>query len=375
LIDGAKAAGILVEAQTEAGGEEADKVPWVVLGIGVNLATAPVDMPYPVTSLAAVGSPILPSMALEHIVSSLARRYRDWLESGFPTIREAWLRRARGLGQSIELRQNGTVLTGRFADWGMLLAIDAGNTNIVFAVFEGDRIVGSWRASSDTRRTADEYAVWLTQLMGLKGLAPDRIDGSILASVVPGAVLSLKTLCRAYFNSEPMVVGEPSVDLGLKVVIDRPEDVGADRLVNAVAAVDRFKPPLIIIDFGTATTFDIVDDLGNYAGGAIAPGINLSLEALHMAAAKLPRVALRRPDRVIGMGTVTAMQSGTFWGYIGLIEGLVTRIRREYGAAMQVIATGGLAPLFADSTDIIDAVDGELTLWGLRLIHARNKVS
>ncbi len=159
------------------------------------------------------------------------------------------------------------------------------------------------------------------------------------------------------------------------MVIDRPEDVGADRLVNAVAAVDRFKPPLIIIDFGTATTFDIVDDLGNYAGGAIAPGINLSLEALHMAAAKLPRVALRRPDRVIGMGTVTAMQSGTFWGYIGLIEGLVTRIRQEYGAAMQVIATGGLAPLFADSTDIIDAVDGELTLWGLRLIHARNKVS
>jgi type III pantothenate kinase len=257
----------------------------------------------------------------------------------------------------------------------MLLAIDAGNTNIVFAVFEGDRIVGSWRASSDTRRTADEYAVWLTQLMGLKGLAPDRIDGSILASVVPEAVLSLKTLCRAYFNSEPMVVGEPTVDLGLKVVIDRPEDVGADRLVNAVAAVDRFKPPLIVIDFGTATTFDIVDDLGNYAGGAIAPGINLSLEALHMAAAKLPRVALRRPDRVIGTGTVTAMQSGTFWGYIGLIEGLVTRIRQEYGAAMQVIATGGLAPLFADSTDIIDAVDGELTLWGLRLIHARNKVS
>ena len=257
----------------------------------------------------------------------------------------------------------------------MLLAIDVGNTNIVFAVLDGDRVVGSWRASTDARRTADEYAVWLTQLMSLKGLSPADIDGSILASVVPQVVFNIKTLCRTYFKSEPMTVGEPGVELGVKVLMDRPSEVGADRLVNAVAAVDRFKPPMIVIDFGTATTFDIVDGDGNYAGGVIAPGINLSLEALYMAAAKLPRVAVQRPDRVIGKGTVQGMQSGVFFGYIGLIEGLVTRIRQEFGGAMLVVATGGLAPLFADSTDIIDAVDGELTLWGLRLIHARNKVS
>jgi type III pantothenate kinase len=255
----------------------------------------------------------------------------------------------------------------------MLLAIDAGNTNFVFAVFDGETLRGAWRASTDTKRTADEYAVWLTQLMGLKGLAPADIDACIIASVVPEAVFNLMELARRYFNAKPLVIGEREVALGIGIKLPHPEEVGADRLVNAVAAKEVLTPPFIVIDCGTATTFDIVDTAGDYAGGVIAPGINLSLQALYLAAAKLPRVAIRRPERVIGTGTVTAMQSGIFWGYVGLIEGLIARIRSEYGAPMAVLATGGLAPLFAGATGIIDHVDTELTLTGLRLIHARNQ--
>jgi type III pantothenate kinase len=255
----------------------------------------------------------------------------------------------------------------------MLLAIDAGNTNFVFAVFDGEALKDAWRASTDTKRTADEYAVWLTQLMGLKGLVPSDIDACIIASVVPEAVFNLVQLSKRYFNVEPLKVGDRRVDLGIGIKLPHPEEVGADRLVNAVAAKEILAPPFIVIDCGTATTFDVVDSDGDYAGGVIAPGINLSLQALYMAAAKLPRIAIRTPEKVIGTGTVTAMQSGIFWGYIGLIEGLVARIRAEYGAPMQVLATGGLAPLFADATDAIDQVDTELTLAGLRLIHMRNR--
>lgn len=257
----------------------------------------------------------------------------------------------------------------------MLLAIDAGNTNIVFAIYEGDVQRGSWRCATDPRRTADEYAVWLSQLMALRGLIPKDVTEAILGSVVPGATFNLIRLCRDHFGTAPLVVGDPSVELGIVVNLDRPEEVGADRLVNAVAAAVGYEPPLIIIDFGTATTFDVVDSRGSYCGGAIAPGINLSLEALHMAAAKLPRVDIVQPDRVIGKGTVSAMQSGIFWGYIGLIEGLVLRIRAEYGAQMTVIGTGGLAVLFAKATNVIEHVDRDLTLRGLRLIHQRNTAS
>jgi type III pantothenate kinase len=257
----------------------------------------------------------------------------------------------------------------------MLLAIDAGNTNIVFAIFDDERLLASWRASSDSRRTADEYAVWLTQLMGLKGITPENVDACIIASVVPEVVFSLVNLARRYFAVSPRLVGEKGITLGIEIRVDRPEEVGADRLVNAVAAKALYRPPLIIIDFGTATTFDVVDDEGNYAGGVIAPGINLSLQALYMAAAKLPRVAIRQPEQVIGKGTVSAMQSGIFWGYVGLIEGLAARIRAEYGEPMQLIATGGLAPLFAGATSVIDAVDPDLTLTGLRLIHLKNSVT
>jgi type III pantothenate kinase len=255
----------------------------------------------------------------------------------------------------------------------MLLAINANNTNTVFSVWDGDVLKGAWRAATDARRTADEYVVWLDHLLGLEGLARRDLDGVIVASVVPEANFNLLTLCRRYCNSEPLLVGEPGIVLGAKALVDRPEEVGADRLVNTVAAHDRFKGPLIVVDFGTATTFDVVDKDGNYCGGVIAPGINLSLTALHMAAAKLPSVTIQRTDRVIGKHTVACMQSGLFWGYIGLVEGLVTRIKQEFGASMAVVATGGLAPLFNGATAVIEHTDPNLTLWGLRLIYERNR--
>ncbi|HXZ02674.1 MAG TPA: type III pantothenate kinase [Stellaceae bacterium] len=255
----------------------------------------------------------------------------------------------------------------------MLLAINANNTNTVFSVWEGDQLKGAWRAATEAKRTADEYVVWLDHLLALEGLVRRGLTGSIIASVVPEANFNLITLCRRYCNSEPLVVGEPGVVLGAKALVDRPEEVGADRLVNTVAAHDRYKRPLVVVDFGTATNFDVVDRNGNYCGGVIAPGINLSLTALHMAAAKLPSVRIRRIDHVIGKDTVACMQSGLFWGYIGLVEGLVSRIKQEFGAPMVVVATGGLAPLFDGATAVIEHVDPNLTLWGLRLVYERNQ--
>jgi len=255
----------------------------------------------------------------------------------------------------------------------VLLAIDSGNTNAVFAVYEGDTLRASWRVSTNARRTADEYAVWLIQMMALAGLAPSDVDATIIGSVVPEATFNLVRLCQRYFVSEPLIVGRPGCFVGIGIDVDMPkEEVGADRVANAVAAQDRYKPPLIVIDFGTATTFDVVDRLGNYCGGVIAPGINLSLRALDMAAAQLPRIGIRRPPKIVGRSTVPAMQSGVFWGYIGLVEGIVQRIRAERGEAMEVIATGGLAPVLAEATDTIEHVDPTLTLWGLRLIYRRN---
>jgi type III pantothenate kinase len=256
----------------------------------------------------------------------------------------------------------------------MLLAIDSGNTNVVCAVYAGDELRGSWRAATNPNRTADEYAVWLVQLMALAGLSPKDIDATIIGSVVPEATFNLVRLCQRYFASEPLIVGRPDCDIGIGIDLDMPrEEVGADRVANAVAAQDRYRTPLIVIDFGTATTFDIIDRGGNYCGGVIAPGINLSLRALDMAAAQLPRIGIRRTPTVIGRSTVPAMQSGVFWGYVGLIEGLVQRISAERGEEMEVIATGGLAPLVAEATGVINSVDPDLTLWGLRLIYRRNR--
>ncbi|MGB0670961.1 MAG: type III pantothenate kinase [Rhodospirillales bacterium] len=255
----------------------------------------------------------------------------------------------------------------------MLLAIDSGNTNTVFALFDRDgSLRGEWRAATNTNRTADEYGVWLRQLMVFEGLETAQITTAIIATVVPATLFSLRVMCRKYFGLEPRVVGD-SVDLGIDVLLERPEEVGADRLVNAVAARETYGGPLIMIDFGTATTFDVINENGDYLGGVIAPGINLSLEALHAAAAKLPRVAIGRPQSVIGRNTVDAMKSGVFWGYVSLIEGLVKRIRDEYGVEMDVVATGGLAPLFAGSTPIITKADPDLTLRGLWLIDRRNR--
>lgn len=254
----------------------------------------------------------------------------------------------------------------------MLLAIDAGNTNIVFAVYDGEAIRCEWRAVTKTARTADEYAVLLSPLLALNGLKFSDLQSAIIATVVPAALFDLRQLCRRYLNCEPLVVKDPNVDLGIKIRIDRPEAVGADRLVNAVAAHERYKGALIVLDFGTATTFDIVGENGDYEGGVIAPGINLSAEALHKAAAMLPRVALARTQAVIGKDTVPAMQSGLYWGYIGLIEGLVARIKTEYAKPMTVIATGGLAKVFYKQTPAIDHLDPDLTIRGLILIHARN---
>ncbi len=247
----------------------------------------------------------------------------------------------------------------------MLLAIDSGNTNVVFAIFDGERIRARWRSSNDAHRTADEYAVWLTQLMTLEKMEIGDIEAVVIANVVPASQHYLTTLCRRYFKCNPLVVGDPGVDLGIEIHSERPEEVGADRLVNAVAAHDRYSGPVIVIDFGTATTFDVVDGEGGYAGGVIAPGIDLSLEALYMAAAKLPRIAIEKPSGVIGNSTVTEMQSGIFWGHVGMIEGMLSRIRREFGKEMLVVATGGVARMFAESTDAIDLYDPDLTLHGL----------
>lgn len=255
----------------------------------------------------------------------------------------------------------------------MLLVIDSGNTNCVFAIHDGTAWRGQWRAATDPRRTADEYAVWLTQLMALKGLTPDDVTASVMANVVPAVDYSLRSLCLTYFGGTPLTVGHPGVQLGVPVRMERPEQVGADRLVNALAAHERYGGPLVVVDFGTATTFDVVAEDGAYEGGVIAPGIHSSVDALYMAAAKLPRIAVEKPAQVIGKSTVPAMQSGVFWGYIGLIEGIVARIEREYGEALTVLATGGLAALFDAETAAIHHVDPDLTLRGLLRIYETNK--
>ena len=254
----------------------------------------------------------------------------------------------------------------------MLLAIDAGNTNIVFAICDGAEIRAEWRAVMEQARTADEYAVLVNPLLSLSGMSLADLDCAIIATVVPAALFDLRLFCRRYLKCEPLVVGEPDVDLGIEIHVDRPSAVGADRLVNTVAAHERYKGALIVVDFGTATTFDIVSAGGDYEGGIIAPGVNVSAEALHLGAAMLPRVAIQRTQSVIGKDTVPAMQSGLYWGYLGLVEGLVARIRAEYGEPMTVIGTGGLAGVFYKQTQAIDHLDADLTIRGLVLIHARN---
>ena len=253
----------------------------------------------------------------------------------------------------------------------MLLAIEQGNTNTLFAVHDGETWIAQWRAATDASRTADEYAVWLSQLLNMAGLQFGVLTACIISSVVPQSIFNLRNLARRYLHVEPLVIGE-NADLGIEVRIDKPSEAGADRLVNALGAHIVYPGDLIVIDSGTATTFDVNAADGGFEGGVIAPGINLSMEALHSAAAKLPRVAIQKPQRVVGKDTVGAMQSGVFWGYVALIEGLIARIKAEREAPMTVVATGGVASLFHGATTAIDHFDPDLTIRGLLEIHRRN---
>ncbi len=254
----------------------------------------------------------------------------------------------------------------------MLLAIDCGNTNTVFSIWDGTRFIATWRIATDHKRTADEYFVWLSSLLMLTRTEA-RVTEAIISSTVPRVVFNLRVLCDRYFTCRPLVVGKPDCRLPVAPRVDQGTTVGPDRLVNTVAGHDRHGGNLIVVDFGTATTFDVVDHDGAYVGGVIAPGVNLSLEALHNAAAALPHIDVAKPDRVIGTNTVACMQSGVYWGYVGLIDGIIGAIRRERDQPMKVIATGGLASLFAQGTALFQSIEDDLTMHGLVLIHDYNK--
>jgi len=253
----------------------------------------------------------------------------------------------------------------------MLLAIDAGNTNLVFALVDAGKIKARWRIATDPRRTADQYSVWLHQLLELEGLTRAAVDAVIIGTVVPRALHNLEVLAGKYFGVEPLVAGQSAASWPLKLDVDEPHNVGADRALNAIAAHAKHHGDLIVIDFGTATTLDVVDASGAYKGGIIAPGINLSLDALVSAAAKLPRIAIEAPadSSVIGRTTESQMQIGIYWGYVAMLEGLVERMKRELGHPAKVIATGGLADLFDQHTDAFDAIEPDLTIQGLSLLY------
>ena len=260
----------------------------------------------------------------------------------------------------------------------MLLAIDAGNTNIVFALVDGGVIKARWRIATDPRRTADEYAVWLSQLLILEGHDRKDVTDVIIATVVPRALHNLQTLARKYFAAEPLIAGEGRCEWGIALDVEEPQSVGADRAVNIIAAHALHPGDLIVIDFGTATTFDVADFNGAYKGGIIAPGINLSLDALVTAAAKLPRIAIEAPkgnNSVIGRDTVSQMQIGIYWGYVAMIEGLVARLKAEVGRPVKVIATGGLAVLFEKQTAAFDRIAPDLTIQGLAMLWDRAHIA
>ena len=253
----------------------------------------------------------------------------------------------------------------------MLLAIDCGNTNTVFSIWTGSEFISTWRIATDQQRTADQYYVWLSSLITLGKIKVDITD-VIISSTVPRVVFNLRILADRYFNTRPFVVGKSDCALPVDVRVDEGTGVGPDRLVNTVAGYDLFGGDLILVDFGTATTFDVVDADGAYVGGAIAPGVNLSLQALHEAAAALPHVDIAKPQRVVGTNTVACMQSGVFWGYVGLVREICNRIKAERARPMKVIATGGLAPLFQQTDALFDAIEDTLTMHGLTVIHNFN---
>ncbi len=262
----------------------------------------------------------------------------------------------------------------------MLLAIDAGNSNVVFALVATDgvedgTIRARWRIATDPRRTADEYAVWLHQLIAMQGLSRDVVEAVVIATVVPRALHNLEVLASKYFGTAALVAGQPPIAWPIALDVEEPGSVGADRVVNAVAAHHRHSGDLIVVDFGTATTFDVVDYTGAYKGGVIAPGLNLSLDALVAAAARLPRIAIAAPadDRVIGRTTESQMLSGIYWGYVAMIEGLADRLKAEIGRPAKLVSTGGLATLFQDRTRVFDAIEPDLTIQGLWLLYKASR--
>jgi len=254
----------------------------------------------------------------------------------------------------------------------MLLAIDVGNTNTVFGVHDGDSWITQWRSATDATKTADDHAAWLWRLSDMHNVDLSQIKGCIISTVVPQAQFNFRNLVRRYLEIEPVFVGDPNLEFGMPIRIRRPEQVGADRIVSGLGAHVTYPGNLIVIDSGTATTFDIIAEDGGFEGGIISPGINLSMRALHEAAAQLPRIAIQKPDLVIGQDTVSAMQSGVFWGYIDMIDGLVERVKKEYGKPMQVVATGGVAALFEGASEQINYYDQDITIRGLLEIYKRN---
>jgi type III pantothenate kinase len=253
----------------------------------------------------------------------------------------------------------------------MILAVDVGNTNLVFALVDRGEIKARWRIATDPRRTADQYSVWLHQLLELEGYGRDDVEGVIIGTVVPRALHNLEVLSAKYFRKTPIIAGQGAAAWPLQLDVDEPQNVGADRALNAIAAHAKYPGDLLVIDFGTATTFDVVGATGAYTGGIIAPGINLSLDALVNAAAKLPRIAIEAPDddSVIGRTTVSQMTIGIYWGYVAMLEGLTERIKHELGRPVTVIATGGLATLFDKHTQVFDAIEPDLTIQGLSILY------
>ena len=264
----------------------------------------------------------------------------------------------------------------------MLLVVDVGNTNTVFGVFRGAELVAQWRIETRRGRTADEYAALLRDLYGLSGLEVagggtrpggwHGISAAIVATVVPPVLFAVEDFIRRHLGVSPLVVG-PGLRSGMPILTESPRDVGADRIVNAVAAYERYHQGCVVVDFGTATTFDLVTPRGEYAGGAIAPGIHISADALYHAAARLPRVEITRPGTLVGKNTVQAMQAGLYYGYVGLVDEIVSRMITEAGFACRVLATGGLAPLIARDSRTIEESDEQLTLTGLRILYERNR--
>ncbi|MCI5893183.1 MAG: type III pantothenate kinase [Clostridiales bacterium] len=254
----------------------------------------------------------------------------------------------------------------------MILAIDVGNTNIVVALYDKDKLRRNWRMATDKNKASDEYGVLLTQFLQFENVSTNDIEDVIIASVVPTVMHSLKNAVKRYIKCEPMIVG-PGIKTGMNIRYDNPKELGADRIVNAVAAINKYKPPLIIVDFGTATTFCAVDRNGDYLGGVIAAGVKISMSALFEKTAKLPKVEIVKPSSIIGRNTISAIQSGAVFGHAGLVDGIAGRIKQEIGQDATVIATGGLAKMIAEESKEIDVVDSMLTLDGLKILYDKNK--